>query len=44
MAQCYLFYGGEHHRDESGISIIPIQQGFQQLVQILSQRVPMGRQ
>ncbi len=36
MAQCYLLYGGEHQRDEAGISILPIQQGFQQLVQILS--------
>jgi predicted AAA+ superfamily ATPase len=36
IAQCYLFYGGEHPRVEDDIQILPLQQGFSRLAQILS--------
>jgi predicted AAA+ superfamily ATPase len=36
MAQCYLFYGGEHPRVEDGIQILPLRQGLSRLSQILS--------
>jgi predicted AAA+ superfamily ATPase len=37
MAQCHLLYGGEHQREEAGIRILPLQQGFMQLAQILKE-------
>ena len=36
VAQCYLFYGGEHVRQEEGIRVLPLQQGFRELARILS--------
>jgi predicted AAA+ superfamily ATPase len=36
MAQCYLFYGGEHDRQEEGVRILPLQQGFRALARILA--------
>ncbi|MEI6148062.1 MAG: ATP-binding protein [bacterium] len=37
MTQCHLLYGGEHQREEAGIRILPLQQGFMQLAQILKE-------